>query len=65
MGYVKFLVSLLLFLFSVFLFPELETAVGLVSTGEPLQSFILKLPLIWIVSLIVVMAHSLIDGVKE
>lgn len=65
MGYVKFLMSLLLFLFSVFLFPELETAVGLVSTGEPLQSFVLKLPLIWLVSLIVVMAYSLIDGVKE
>lgn len=65
MGYVKFLMSLLLFLFSVFLFPELETAVGLVSTGEPLQSFVMKLPLIWLVSLIVVMAYSLIDGVKE
>jgi hypothetical protein len=52
-------------MFSVFLFPELETAVGLVVTGEPLQSFILKLPLIWIVSLTIVMAYSLIDGVKE
>jgi hypothetical protein len=65
MGFVSFLVSFLVFLFSVFLYPDLETAINLVSTSEPLQSFIVRLPLIWLVSVTVFMAYSLLDGLKE
>jgi hypothetical protein len=64
MGFEKTLLVLLLFIFSVFLFPSMVTAVEAVSVMEPLQPIVIRLPLIWLGSLLVIMGYSVIDAVK-
>lgn len=41
-----FLVSSLLFLFSVFMFPEMETAVAAISAGEALKPILTAIPMV-------------------
>lgn len=53
----KFIISLLLFLFSVFLFPELESGIGGISPSETLLPVFRMLPVIWVGALLFSMAY--------
>lgn len=60
MEYEKALTVIVLFLFSVFLFPLLNTAVQTVSVSDPLYPIIINFPLIFLVSVIVVFAYEVV-----
>lgn len=60
MNYQNILITLLLFLFSAFLFPQMNTAVE-AYTGT-LQGFVYQLPLIWVASVLVVLGYEIVGG---
>ncbi len=61
MEYQRFLVLLLLFIFTAFLYPELDAAVAGVSVSDPLYPFISRIGLIFLGSEVVAMGYVVID----
>jgi hypothetical protein len=63
MNYQNMLILFLLFLFSAFLFPQMDAALQ-AYTGT-LQDFVRRLPLIWLASILVVMGYQIVGGIKD
>jgi hypothetical protein len=61
MDFEKSLITLLLFVFSAFLYPNMADAVQDVSISEPLQPLIFQLPLIWLVALLLIFVYTVIN----
>ncbi len=65
MKYESTLLLIVIFLFSVFLLPDFETAVQGVSLSEPLRPLLVVTPTIWMLTLILLMAISIVKGIQD
>jgi hypothetical protein len=57
MEFQKTLLITVLLLFSVFLYPDIITAINLISISEPLRPILINVPIVYLLSLVFVLAY--------